>query len=139
MQGKIKLVLKSENTGHPTTVFFKISDRRSKYCLEFSITWGRLKTSRWPFQSCTIFEAHLIKFLKFNFSQFTTQVRLFCVGRKKPKIFGLKNVTKRGIRKILAIVTSSTASKIIGEIILKPLKFRKDWSCPRMTEQMQIL
>ena len=29
--------------GHPTTVFFKISVQRSEYCLEFSITWGRLK------------------------------------------------------------------------------------------------
>ena len=28
--------------GHPTTVFCKISVRRSKYYLEFSITWGRL-------------------------------------------------------------------------------------------------
>ena len=42
--------------GHPTTVFFKISVQRSEYCLEFSITWGRLKISRWPFNSCTIFE-----------------------------------------------------------------------------------
>ena len=60
----------------------------------------------YKFHSCIIFEAHLIKFLKFNVSQFTTQVKLFFVGRKKPKIFGLKNVMKRGIRKILAFVTS---------------------------------
>ena len=32
----------SEQGRHPTTVFSKISVRRSKYCLEFSITWGRL-------------------------------------------------------------------------------------------------
>ena len=39
-----------QNTvGHPTTVFRKISVRRSKYCLEFSITWGWLVISRWPF------------------------------------------------------------------------------------------
>ena len=31
--------------GHPTTVFYKISVRRNKYCLEFSTTWGRLKIS----------------------------------------------------------------------------------------------
>ena len=42
--------------GHPTTTFCKISVRRSKYCLEFSITWGRLRISRWPFHSWTIFE-----------------------------------------------------------------------------------
>ena len=47
-----------ESSGHPTTVFCKISFRRSKYCLEFSITWGRLKIYRWPFHSCTIFEAY---------------------------------------------------------------------------------
>ena len=49
--------------GHPTTVFCKISVRRSKYCLEFSITWGQLKISRWPFHSCTNVEAHLINCL----------------------------------------------------------------------------
>ena len=43
--------------GHPTTVFCQIPVRRTKYCLEFSITWGRLKISRRPFHSCTIFEA----------------------------------------------------------------------------------
>ena len=30
------------NQGHPTTVFCKISVRRSKNCLEFSIPWGEL-------------------------------------------------------------------------------------------------
>ena len=38
------------------------------------------------------------KVFEYNFSQFTTQVRLFFVGRKKPTIFGLKYVMKRGIR-----------------------------------------
>ena len=46
--------------GHPTTVFCKISVRRSKCFLEFSITWGWLKISKWPFHSCTIFEAYVI-------------------------------------------------------------------------------
>ena len=32
--------------GHPTTISCKISVRRSKNCLEFSIPWGRLKISR---------------------------------------------------------------------------------------------
>ena len=34
-----------------STVFCELSVRRSKYCLEFSITWGRLTLSRWPFHS----------------------------------------------------------------------------------------
>ena len=73
--------------GHPTTVFCKISVRRSKYCLEFSITLGRLKISRLLFHSGTIFEAYLIPydFLKFNFLHFTPQVRLFFVQKRKPK------------------------------------------------------
>ena len=32
--------------GHPTTVFCKISVRRSKYCLEISIAQKKLKISR---------------------------------------------------------------------------------------------
>ena len=78
--------------GHPTTVFCEISVRRSKYYLEFSIIWGGLKLSRRPLQSWTIFEAQLINslrfsvssFCKFNFSHFTTQVRLFFVEKRKP-------------------------------------------------------
>ena len=57
--------------GHPTTVFCKISVLRSKYCLQFSISWEQLKNSKWPFRSCTIFEAYLInslRFSEFNFS-----------------------------------------------------------------------
>ena len=51
----------------PTTVFCKISVRRSKYCLELSITWGRLKICTWwQFHSCTIFEAYLINSLRFS-------------------------------------------------------------------------
>ena len=88
--------------GHPTTVFCTTSVRRSKYCLEFSITWGGLKSSTRPFHSCTIFEAHLINslygFLKFNFSHFNPQLARL---EMKPKIFGFKNVMKRGNRKIL--------------------------------------
>ena len=67
-----------------TTVFREISVRRSKNCLEFSIARGRLKISRWPFHSHTIFEAYLINsydFLKFNFSRFTPQIRLFFVEK----------------------------------------------------------
>ena len=42
---------------HPTTVFCKISVRRSKNSLEFSTAWGTLNISRWPFHSRTVFEA----------------------------------------------------------------------------------
>ena len=101
----------------------KYSVRRSSCCLEFSFTWGRLKVFIWPCYSCTIFEAYLINFLlflKFNFSHFTAQVRLFFVQKWIPKTFRFKNVW-RGIRKILTFVISSIASKIFGKIILKPL------------------
>ena len=48
-------------TGAPNDHFLlKISVRRSKNCLEFSMAWGSLKIPRWPFHSCTIFEAYLI-------------------------------------------------------------------------------
>ena len=40
--------------GHPATVFYKLSVRRSKYWLKFSVSWGRLKIARWLFHSCTI-------------------------------------------------------------------------------------
>ena len=53
--------------GHPTTVFCKISVRRNKFWLEFSSTWGWLKISRRPLQSCTIFVAQLTNFLIFTF------------------------------------------------------------------------
>ena len=58
-------------SGHPTTVFCKISVLRSKYCLQFSISWEQLKNSKWPFRLCTIFEPYLInslRFSEFNFS-----------------------------------------------------------------------
>ena len=47
------------NQGRPTTVFCKISVRRSKYCLEFSFAWARLKISSWNFHLCTTFEVYL--------------------------------------------------------------------------------
>ena len=54
------------------------SVRRSKYCLGFSSTWARLKFSRWPFHSCN-------DFLKFDFSQFILQVRLFFLEKENLK------------------------------------------------------
>ena len=44
-----------------------------------------------------------------------------------------------GIRKTLTFVKLKIASKIFGKIIRRPLEFRKDSSCPRTTEQIQIL
>ena len=69
---------------HRTTVFCKISVRRSKNYLEFSDTRGRLTVSRSPFHSCTIFEAYLINshdFLKYNFPHCNSQVKLFFVKK----------------------------------------------------------
>ena len=87
----------------------------------------RLKFSRCPFHSSTIFKAYVIKlipydFLKFTFLHFSPQVKLsFLGGRKrKPKIFGFENVTDRGIRKVVTFEKLHMASKIVGKIILKP-------------------
>ena len=54
------------NQEHPTTLFCKISVRRSKKCLEFSIPWGGLIISRWPLHSSTISKAYLISALRFS-------------------------------------------------------------------------
>ena len=56
------LVFTKNRKGHPTTVFCKTSVQRNKYCLESSISWGRLKISRWPFHSLTIFPSLSYKF-----------------------------------------------------------------------------
>ena len=53
--------------GHPKTLFCKISHRRSRCHLKLSITSrGRVKNSKWPFLSCTIFEVHVINSLRFS-------------------------------------------------------------------------
>ena len=59
--GKTKKRIISEK-GHPTTVFCKISVRRSKNRLKLSIPCGRLRISTWPFHSFTIFKTYLKKF-----------------------------------------------------------------------------
>ena len=121
---KIPYIFTSDITqGHLTTVLCKISVRRSKYWQEFSISWWRLKNSRWPFDSCTIFGAYLINSLRFpevKVSHFTSQVRLFFVEKRKPKIFGFKNLMERAISKCLTFVIRQILSKIFGKIILKP-------------------
>ena len=44
----------------------KISVSGSKNCPESSIAWGRLKIYRWPFDSCSIFEAYFINSIPFS-------------------------------------------------------------------------
>ena len=105
---------------HPTTMFCKISVRRSKNSLEFSIAWGTLSISRWPFHSRTIHEA-LYDFLKFNFFAFQSPAWAIFDRKRKPKIFGFENAMERGIRKVLTFVKLKIASKIFEKIILRPL------------------
>ena len=62
--------------GHPTTFFCKITVRRSKYYLEYSSTWGWLKSSRWPFHLSRIFEANLITEILFEFSSLIFHISL---------------------------------------------------------------
>ena len=112
--------------GHPTTVSSKMFVRRAKYCLKFSITWGRLKICRWSFHSCTIFEAYQIYSLRLS------EVQFF-------KLHSPLNVMERGIGKILTFVICYNGCKVFGKIILKPLQFRNDSNSPWMTEQIQIL
>ena len=45
-----------------------------------------------------------------------SEVRLFFIGKRKPKIFGFKNVMERGNRKILTFVIRETAFKIFWKI-----------------------
>ena len=42
--------------------------------------------------------------LKFNVSRFTAQIRLLFVQKRKPNIFGYKNVIEKGINKIVNFV-----------------------------------
>ena len=96
----------SVHQGHPTTVSCKISLRRSTNCLQFSIPWGKLRISRWPFHSCMYnFRILSNKFPTILWSLIfgILPPRLSYFRRKrKPKIFGLKNAMERGIRKILS-------------------------------------
>ena len=90
------------NQGHPTTVCCKISVRRNKYCLEFSIAWERFKNSRWLFHSCAIFEAYVIisqRFSEFWFLTFHCPGKAIFRVKRKPDIFECKNVMETGIRK----------------------------------------
>ena len=103
---------------HPTTVLCEISVQRSKNCLEFSIAWGRLKISRWPFHSCTIFEAYLINSLRFSevsFFPFHSPGYVIFHRKRKPKIFGIENAMQKGIRKTVTFGKLSIAAKLSGK------------------------
>ena len=108
---------------HPTTVFCKISVRRSKNSLKFSIAWERLKISRWPFpfmsHSCTIFEAYLINSLRF-------------VSVKRCWLYQNSNIT--GILVIFSYLVlfslcASVFYKKLDNGVVKNLQF-----CPRSLE-----
>ena len=108
---------------HPTTVFCKISVRRSKYCLQFSIAWIRLITSRCAFHSDTIFETCLknsLRFCEVKFFIFYSLCKANFRVKRKPKMFGFKNVIEREVRKILTFVKHAIVPKIFGKITLKP-------------------
>ena len=82
--------------GHPTTIFCKISVRRSKNCQEFSLPWGRLKISRWLFNSCTIFEPiYQVNSIAPIFWSLIFRIPLprlsYFSQKTKPKIFGIEN------------------------------------------------
>ena len=119
--------LRNNKQGHPTTVFCKISVRRSKYCLEISITQEKLKISRWLVIFSKVFRVLLLtslrlcyEFLWFGFSHFTPQNMAIVRRKRTPKIFGLKIVTERGIGKSYDVVNLQMSSKIFGKIIGKP-------------------
>ena len=46
-------------------------------------------------------------YLKISFSYFTPEVRLFFVEKRKPKIFGLKNVVERDVKVNVNIILST--------------------------------
>ena len=84
-------------------------------CLEFSITWGRLKICTWPFHSRTIFKAYLINSPRLSeilFFTFYFPSKAVFRRKKEPKLFGFKNVVARGIRKFLTWVIRQISSKI---------------------------
>ena len=121
----IRVTLLSVSQGHPTTVFCKISVRRNKYCLEIFCYLRTAKNSYMtvPFTySFRRLSYDSLRFSEVSFSHFTSQVRLFSVEKREPKIIGLKNVVMLKIRKCLTFVIGQISSKIFGKIILKPLR-----------------
>ena len=70
-----------------------------------------------------------LRFSEVYFSHFTSQVRLFFVEKRDPKIFGLKTAMDREMRKCLTFVIRQITSKENNTealVILKRLKFPQD-------------
>ena len=99
--------------GHPTIAFYKISFRKQILSTIFYYL-RTTKISGCPFHSCTIFEAYLVipfDFLKFNFHNSLPKLGFFSQKKRKPKIFGLKNLMEIGIRKCLAFRNTPFSEK----------------------------
>ena len=64
-------------------------------------------------------------FLRFNFFIFYSLRQANFRRKRKPNIFGFKNVMEREKSKIITFVKRSITSKLFGKITLLPLKFRK--------------
>ena len=61
--------------------------------------------SRWPFHSCTIFEAYPMNALRFSevwSLAFHSPGKAISPRKRKPKLFGFENAMEKGTRKILA-------------------------------------
>ena len=98
------------------------------YCLDYSFTWGRLTIFRWLFHSCAIFEAYLNKFasicwsLIFHIPLLSRLIRLFSLKKKIGNLkFWIQKCDGERNMKNLTIIILQIASKIFGQIILKPL------------------
>ena len=63
--------------------------------------------------------------MKLDFSHFTPQVRLFFVEKRKPRIFGFKNVVKRAIRKIFTSAIRQMHLNFLGKKYRNPYNFEE--------------
>ena len=115
--------------GTQRTVFCKILCSEKQIFPRFFYYLGKTKKFQMTVAFMYNFRSLSDKFLRFPF---LFKVRLFFVEERKPKTFGFKNAMESGIRKYLTFVIGQIASKIFGEIILKP-------SFPQETEQIKIL
>ena len=121
----------SQNTefiqGHPTSVFCKISIRRSKYCLEFCITWERLKISRWSFLSCKTFWRLSRKFPTIFWSLIFPILLPRLSLKKGIKVTPLPKLTARVCALIVSNTDRACFQSVCGET-LAPYHRKGDWS-----------
>ena len=102
------------------------------------------KQTRWSFHSCTIFETYLINSLQFSevkFSHVTSQVRLFFLEKRKPKIFGLKKCNGERNQKMSHFRDTSNCISNFRENNTQDnaISKRLNASSSGMTEQIQTL